>query len=92
MATSSRTTPPRPRAFGLALLDALTAGAALGYLAHQYREALVANSAAIGLALLFAVGFGGAVRAAARLLRQANSRVDAIFADELRDKPSPWPR
>ena len=92
MATSPRTTPARPRVFKLALLDALTAGAALGYLAHQYREALVANSAAIGLALLFAVGLGGAVRAAARLLRQANSRVDAIFAEELREKPSPWPR
>ena len=92
MATSPRTAPLRPRAFGLALLDALTAGAALGYLAHQYREALVANSAAIGLALLFAVGLGGGIRAAARLVRQANSRVDAIFADERRGKPSPWPR
>jgi hypothetical protein len=92
MATSSRTTPPRCRAIGLALLDALIAGAALGYLAHQYREALVANSAAIGLALLFAFGLAFAVRAGARLLRQANSRVDSIFADELRDKPSPWPR
>lgn len=92
MATSSRTPPSRCRAIRLALLDALTAGAALGYLAHQYREALVANSAAIGLALLFAVGLGGVIRAGARVLRQANSRVDAIFADELRDKPSPWPR
>ena len=92
MATSPRTTPPRPRTIGLALLDAVTAGAALGYLAHQYREVLVANSAAIGLALLFAVGLGGAIRAAVRSLRQANSRVGAIFADELRDRPSPRPR
>lgn len=52
----------------------------------------MANSAAIGLALLllFALGYG--IRTAARVLSRAGSRVDAIFADELRDKPSPWPR
>jgi hypothetical protein len=92
MVTAPRPAPPESRLLRLALLDALIAGAGLGYLAHQYREALVANSAAIGLALLFAFGLAFAVRAGARLLRQANSRVDAIFADELRDKPSPWPR
>ncbi|WIV53274.1 hypothetical protein [Amycolatopsis nalaikhensis] len=79
------------RAFRLALLDAVTAGAGLGYLAHQYREALVANSAAIGLALLFACALGWVIRAAARTLSRAGSRVDAIFADEL-GKPSPRPR
>ncbi|WP_328451477.1 MULTISPECIES: hypothetical protein [unclassified Amycolatopsis] len=90
MATALRAAPsPLLR---LALLDAVTAGAGLGYLAHQYREALVANSAAIGLGLLllFALGYG--IRAAARVLLRAGSRMDAIFADELRDKPSPRPR
>jgi ABC-type nitrate/sulfonate/bicarbonate transport system permease component len=80
------------RAVQLALLDALTAGVGLGYLAHQYREALVANSAAIGLGLLFAFVLGYAIRTAARVLLRADARVDAIFADELRDKPSPRPR
>ena len=90
MAIALRAAPSR--ALQLALLDALIAGAGLGYLAHQYREALVANSAAIGLGLLllFALGYG--VRAAARVLLRAGSRVDAIFAEELRDKPSPRPR
>ncbi|WP_410619878.1 hypothetical protein [Amycolatopsis sp. cmx-8-4] len=90
MATALRAAPAQ--LLRLALLDAVTAGAGLGYLAHQYREALVANSAAIGLALLllFALGYG--IRTAARVLSRAGSRVDAIVADELRDKPSPWPR
>jgi hypothetical protein len=90
MATALRTTPSR--ALQLALLDALTAGAGLGYLAHQYREALVANSAAIGLSLLLLFALGYAVRTAARVLLRAGSRVDAIFAEELRNKPSPRPR
>jgi hypothetical protein len=90
MATAPRAT-PLP-AVPLALLDALTAGAALGYLAHRYREVLVANSTAIGLALLLALGLGYAARAAARALRRAAAKVDTILADELRDKPSPWPR
>ncbi|MEQ0561020.1 hypothetical protein ABJI51_18200 [Amycolatopsis sp. NEAU-NG30] len=85
-------TPPRRRVVRLALLDAFTAGAGLGYLAHQYREALVANSAAIGLALLFVFVLGYLVHVAARVLRRAGSRVDAIFAEELRNKPSPGPR
>ena len=90
MATALRAAPSR--ALRLALLDALTAGAGLGYLAHQYREALVANSAAIGLGLLLLFALGYAIRAAARILLRAGTRVDAIFTDELRDKPSPWPR
>jgi hypothetical protein len=80
------------RAVRLALLDALTAGIGLGYLGHQYREALVANSATIGLALLVAFAAGYSIRVAARMLLRANARIDAIFAEELRDKPSPWPR
>ena len=92
MVTAPRATPSRHRAIQLALLDALVAGAGLGYLAHQYREALVANSAAIGLALLLLFALGYVIRAAARVLSRAGSRVDAIFADELRGKPSPWPR
>ena len=91
MVAAPRATPPAPRATRLALLDALTAGAGLGYLAHQYREALVANSAAIGLGLLLAFALGYVVRVSARVLRRANRRVDAIFAEELR-KPSPRPR
>lgn len=91
MVTVPRATPYGPHALRLALLDALTAGAGLGYLAHQYREALVANLAAIGLALLFAFALGYIIRAAARVLRRANRRLDAIFAEELR-KPSPRPR
>ncbi|MEV6872030.1 hypothetical protein [Amycolatopsis sp. NPDC051128] len=92
MVTAPRSTPTRHRAIRLALLDALTVGAGLGYLAHQYREALVANSAAIGLALLFLLALGYVIRAAARVLLRAGSRVDAIFAEELRKKPSPGPR
>jgi ABC-type nitrate/sulfonate/bicarbonate transport system permease component len=91
MVTAPRATPHPPHALRLALLDAVTAGAGLGYLAHQYREALVANLAAIGVALLFALALGFVVRAAARVLRRANRRADAIFAEELR-KPSPRPR
>jgi ABC-type nitrate/sulfonate/bicarbonate transport system permease component len=91
MVTAPRATPSRHRAIQLALLDAFIAGAGLGYLAHQYREALVANLAAIGLGLLFAFAVGYVIRVAARVLRRANRRVDAIFAEELR-KPSPRPR
>ncbi len=82
----------RSRAVQLALLDALTAGIGLGYLAHQYREALVANSAVIGLAMLAVFAAGYLLRLATRTLFRASSRIDAIFAEELRDKPSPWPR
>lgn len=89
MAAAREAALPGDRAIRLALLDALTAGAGLGYLAHQYREALVANAAAIGLGLLFTFVLGYAIRVAVRALRRANSRVDAIFAEELRKKPSP---
>ena len=64
----------------------------MGYLAHQYREALVANSATIGLSLIVALGAGYSIRVAARILLRANARMDTIFAEELSDKPSPWPR
>ncbi|WP_245805038.1 hypothetical protein [Amycolatopsis australiensis] len=72
-------------------MDALTAGAGLGYLAHQYREALVANLAPIGLGLLLTLALGYVLRSAIRALHHANRRVDAILAEELR-KPSPRPR
>ncbi|WP_285480479.1 hypothetical protein [Amycolatopsis sp. NBRC 101858] len=91
MVTAPRASRHAPHALRLALLDAVIAGAGMGYLAHQYREALVANLAAIGLALLFTFAVGYVIRAAARVLRRANRRVDAIFAEELR-KPSPKPR
>lgn len=83
---------PDTRAVLLALLDALTAGLALGYLAHQYREALVSHTGAIGVGLLLALAALAAIRAGVRQLRRANLRVGAIFEDELRDRPSPWPR
>ncbi|MGW5719398.1 hypothetical protein ACWEVP_24725 [Amycolatopsis sp. NPDC003865] len=86
-----RAAPLGSRALRLALLDALTAGAGLGYLAHQYREALVANLAGIGLGLLLVFALGYVVRVAVRALRRANRRVEGIFAEELR-KPSPRPR
>ncbi|WP_410645450.1 hypothetical protein [Amycolatopsis sp. lyj-346] len=85
-ATSSRS-----RATRLALLDAFTAGAGLGYLAHEYREVVVANPGIIGLTLLLVFASGYLVRMALRALRRANSRIDAIFADELGKKPSPRP-
>ena len=91
MATTSAIR-PHYGAVQLALLDALIAGIGLGYLANQYREALVANSATIGLALLALFAVGALIRLAARMLLRANSRIDSIFAEELRDKPSPWPR
>ena len=86
-ATSSRS-----RATRLALLDAFTAGAGLGYLAHQYREVLVANPATVGLVLLFTFTLVVLIGSAVRALRRAASRVDTIFAEELRKKPSPRPR
>ena len=67
----------------LALLDALTAGIALGYLAHQNRETLVGHSATIGLSALVMVGAVSVLRVSVRVLRRANRRVEAIFADEL---------
>jgi ABC-type nitrate/sulfonate/bicarbonate transport system permease component len=80
------------RTWLLALGDTLTAGMGLGYLAHQYREALVANSAAIGLGAVAVLCAALLLRASVRVLRRATMRIDAIFSDELRDKPSPRPR
>ncbi|WP_410575308.1 hypothetical protein [Amycolatopsis sp. cmx-4-61] len=87
IATSSRS-----RAIRLAWLDAFTAGAGLGYLAHAYREVVVANPAVIGLVLLLVFAVAYLVRTVVRALRRANSRVDTIFAEELGKKPSPRPR
>ncbi len=86
-ATSSRSWAVR-----LALLDVFAAGAGLGYLAHQYREVVVANPGVIGVTLLLLFAVGYLVRVAVRALRRAGSRVDAIFAEELGKKPSPRPR
>lgn len=66
----------------LALLDALTADVALGYLARENREALVSHCAVIGLSALVAVGAIAVLRVGVRVLRRANRRVEAIFADE----------
>ncbi|MEV4058158.1 hypothetical protein AB0J55_43715 [Amycolatopsis sp. NPDC049688] len=92
MASALRAGSSCGRATWLALLDAFTAGAGLGYLAHQYREVLVANPATIGVVLLFTFAVALLISAAVRVLRRAASRVDAIFAEELRKKPSPGPR
>ncbi|MGW3996531.1 hypothetical protein [Amycolatopsis sp. NPDC004772] len=86
-ATSSRSWAVR-----LALLDAFAAGAGLGYLAHEYREVVVANPGVVGVTLLLVFVSGYLVRVAVRALRRAGSRVDAIFAEELGKKPSPRPR
>jgi ABC-type nitrate/sulfonate/bicarbonate transport system permease component len=91
MASALRAGPSCHRAARLALLDAFTAGAGLGYLAHQYREVLVANPATVGLVVLFTFTVALVIASAVRGLRRAASRVDAIFAEELR-KPSPRPR
>ncbi len=80
------------RTWLLALVDTLTAGMGLGYLAHEHREALVANSAAIGLGVVAVAGAGLLLRASVRLLRRTSARVDVIFEDELRARPSPRPR
>lgn len=76
----------------LALGDTLTIGMGLGFLARQYREALVANSAAIGLGVVGVLSAAMLLRASVRTLRRASLRIDAIFTDELRDRPSPRPR
>ncbi|MGW3967445.1 hypothetical protein ACWED2_47045 [Amycolatopsis sp. NPDC005003] len=86
-ATSSRS-----RAARLALLDAFAAGAGLGYLAHEYREVVVANPGVIGLVLLLVFAAGWLIRVAVRALRRASARVDGIFAEELGKRPSPGPR
>ncbi len=67
--------------------DTLTIGMGLGYLARQYREALVANSVAIGLGVVAAIGAGLLLRASVRALRRADLRIDAILDDELDDRP-----
>ncbi|QKV74788.1 hypothetical protein [Amycolatopsis sp. Hca4] len=82
----------RSLATRLALLDAFAAGAGLGYLAHEYREVIVANPGLIGLTLLFTFVSGYLIRTAVRALRRASSRVETIFAEELGKKPSPRPR
>ncbi|KDN23688.1 hypothetical protein [Amycolatopsis rifamycinica] len=86
-ATSSRS-----RASWLALLSAFTAGVGLGFLAHEYREVIVANPGIIGLTLLVVFAAGYLIRLAVRALRRAGSRVDTILAEELEKKPSPRPR
>jgi hypothetical protein len=71
----------------LAILAALTAGIALGYLAHQNREALVSHSATIGLVTLILVAVAAATRVVIRTLSRANTRIEAIFVEELREQP-----
>jgi hypothetical protein len=58
-----------------------------GHAAHRYGEALVADFVAIGLGVVAVLGAALSLRASVRVLRRAGSRVDAIFADELRDRP-----
>lgn len=70
----------------LALLDAFTAGAALGFLAHLHREALMTHSTAIGLGMVIFIGVILLLRAGFHTLHRANRRLDAIFRDELDDR------
>jgi energy-converting hydrogenase Eha subunit E len=69
----------------LAILDALTMGIALGYLAHQNRAALMSHSMAIGLATLILVA-AAATLLVIRALSHANTRIKAIFIEELREQ------
>ena len=86
------TAPRHDRAVRLALLDTLVVGMGLGYLADRYREVLLANSAAIGLGFVLVFAVAWLARMAARTLLRASARIDAIFADEWKHKPSPSPR
>ncbi|WP_020660858.1 hypothetical protein [Amycolatopsis benzoatilytica] len=79
----------------LALLDSLAAGLALGYLARQYRDVLLAHGAMVSLAVVVAAGLALAGYRGFRTLERASARVDAIVADELsrrNRRPSPRPR
>ncbi|WP_020629288.1 hypothetical protein [Amycolatopsis alba] len=51
----------------------------------------MASSVAIGLGLVAAVGVALSLRASFRVLRRASGRIDAIFAEELDDRPPTHP-
>ncbi|MFD2473604.1 hypothetical protein [Amycolatopsis silviterrae] len=77
----------------LALLDAFAAGLGLGYLARDYRDTLVSHGPVLSIAVVVGVALIVLAHRGYRALRSANTRMDAIIADELsRRKPSPRPR
>ncbi|MGW4395142.1 hypothetical protein ACWEHA_07615 [Amycolatopsis nivea] len=77
----------------LALLDALAAGLGLGYLAREYRDALISHGPVLSIATVVGVAVIVVAYRGYRVLRSANTRMEAIIADELsRRKPSPRPR
>jgi hypothetical protein len=84
--------PPRPWLVRLAVVDALAAGIALGFLARHYRDVLVEHAGVISLGVLAVVAAGILVRLLVRSLRRASERLDAILVDELPQRPSPRPR
>ncbi|WP_037361820.1 hypothetical protein [Amycolatopsis orientalis] len=82
-----------PGRVSLALLDALAAGLGLGYLAREYRDALVSHGPAWSIAAVVGIAVVVVAYRGYRGLRSANTRLEAIIADELaRRKPSPRPR
>ena len=84
---------PIPGRVPLALLDALAAGLGLGYLARDYRDTLVSHGPVLSIAVVVGVAVIVLAQRGYRVLRSANTRMDAIIADELsRRKPSPRPR
>jgi hypothetical protein len=77
----------------LALLDALAAGLGLGYLARDYRDALVSHGPAWSIAAVVGIAVIVVACRGYRVLRSTSLRMQAIIADELsRRKPSPRPR
>ncbi|WP_208720126.1 hypothetical protein [Amycolatopsis circi] len=84
---------PIPGRVSLALLDALAAGLGLGYLARDYRDTLVSHGPVLSIAAVVGVAVIVLAYQGYRALRSANTRLDAIIADELsRRRPSPRPR
>lgn len=83
----------RPGRVPLALLDALAAGLGLGYLARDYRDALLSHGPVLSIAAVVAIAVIVVACRGYRVLRSANTRMEAIIAHELaRRKPSPRPR
>ncbi len=77
----------------LALLDALAAGLGLGYLARDYRDALASHGPVVSIVAVVGIAVIVVAYRGYRVLRSANTRLEAIIAEELsRRKPSPRPR
>ncbi|WP_409463699.1 hypothetical protein [Amycolatopsis sp. GA6-003] len=82
-----------PGRVSLAVLDALAAGLGLGYLARDYRDTVLSHGPVLSIATVLGIALIVVGYRSYRVLRSANSRLEAIIADELsRRKPSPRPR